>query len=229
MPTTSEHDRECDQELLNQTQDYLEYRSLGNDPPPALAAAWDRFYDCYARRLPAVLARFDMTAAEQEDCLQEVWMSIVAHLGKFQCDDGRARLSTWPTTVARNKAVDILRRRRRDRADGLFGSVEDALFDTSPDAAADCARTRCRTRFAACWPNCPRGLGAELPGVLHAPDRRSDGPGDRRCPDMTPKQVRLRDHRMLLTFRALFERSTCREDYRARPTRYENGRWMGFS
>jgi RNA polymerase sigma-70 factor (ECF subfamily) len=215
MPTTSEHERECDQELLNQTQAYLEYRSRGHDPPPALAAAWDRFYDCYARRLRGVLALLDMTAAEQEDCLQEVWMSVVAHLGKFQCDDGRACLSTWLTTVARNKAVDILRRRRRDRADGLFGSVEDALFDTSPDAAADCVRHEMQDQV--------RRLLAELSARVSARSyqvfyqRRIEG---RTVPEiavalnMKPNQVRPLDHRMLLRFRALLERSTDLENHR---------------
>ncbi len=189
MPTTSEHDRECDQELLNQTQDYLEYRSRGHDPPPALAAAWDRFYDRYARRLRAVLARLDMTAAEQEDCLQEVWMSVVAHLGKFQRDDGRAHLSTWLTTVARNKAVDMLRRRRRHPVDSLFGSVEDALFDTSPDAAADCVRHEMQDQVRRLLAELSARVSSGLP-VFYK--RRIEG---RTVPEiavalnMTPKQV----------------------------------------
>ncbi len=145
MPTTSRFDRVTEQELLDQTQACLEYRSLGHDPPPSLAAAWDRFYEVYAPRLRAELARWYLTTAEREDCLQEVWMSIIAHLRGFRRDQCRGCLSTWLTTVARNKAMDTLRRRRR-RAECLIGGGEDALPDTSPDPATEWRGMRCRIR-----------------------------------------------------------------------------------
>jgi DNA-directed RNA polymerase specialized sigma24 family protein len=137
MLTTSEPDREREQELLEQTQAYLKYRNRGHDPPPPLAAAWGQFYECYAPRLRAELARWHLTAPEREDCFQEVWVSVVSHLGQFRHDLGRACLSTWLTTVARSKAVDMLR--RRHPAEGWLGGIEDALLDTSPDPAANCA------------------------------------------------------------------------------------------
>jgi hypothetical protein len=121
MPTTSARDRDDDQELLDQAQAYLEYRSRGHDPPPPFAAARDQFYDCYAPRLRDVLTSWDMTAAERDDCLQEVWMSIVIHLTQFQRYDARACISTWLTVVARYKAMDVLQLRRRHPAGALFG------------------------------------------------------------------------------------------------------------
>ena len=209
MPTTSEQDRECDQELLDQTQAYLEFLSRGHDPPPALAAAWDRFYDCYVPRLRAVLSGWHLTVAEREDCLQEVWLSVISHLGQFRPDPSRACLSTWLTTLARNKATDVLR--RRHPAEDLLRDAADVRLDTSPDPAADCERHEMQCQV--------RGVLAELAARVSARSyqvlyqRRIEG---RSVPEiavalgLTPDQVRLHDHRMMQRFRALFERSTGR-------------------
>jgi len=216
MTTTTEQDRESDQELIDQTQAYLEYRSRGLDPPPPLAAAWDRFYDCHTPRLRAVLAHWHLTAAEREDCLQEVWMAIVAHLSEFRPDPGRACLSTWLTTVVRNKAADVLR--CRHPAAGLRGGAEDALLDTGLDPATDCERHEMRDRV--------RGVLAELSArvsptsyqVLY--QRRIEGRTVSEIAvalSLTPEQVRLHDYRTMHRFRALFERSMGRENHRLRP------------
>jgi RNA polymerase sigma-70 factor, ECF subfamily len=207
MQTTSVQDRESDAELLDKTQAYLEYRSRGHDPPSYLAAAWDQFYDGYAPRLRAELARWHMTAVEREDCFQEVWVSVVSHLGQFRRDQGRACLSTWLTTLTRNKAVDLLR--RRHRAESLIGGAEDTLLDSSPDPAADCARHEMQDLVRRVLAELSAQVSEMNYQVLY--QRRIEG---RTVPEiavalgLTPEQVRLHDHRMMKRIRAFFKQST---------------------
>ena len=70
--------------------------------------------------------------------LREVWKEVIAHLGHFQHDPRRGQLSTWLMTLARNKAVDSIRRRHQL----LVGLDEDAveLVGPDPEPAAECDR-----------------------------------------------------------------------------------------
>ncbi|HDM42956.1 MAG TPA: RNA polymerase sigma factor [Firmicutes bacterium] len=71
---------------------------------------------------------------EAEDCAQETFVAAYENIHKF---DGRARLSTWIYRIAYNRAIDMLRRRKRRRAvsidDDDFPEVVDKGVDLSDE------------------------------------------------------------------------------------------------
>ncbi len=131
---------ESERELLEMTKAYLECRSQGMDPSPILVEAWERFYRSHEPRLRALLEKWRLSDADREDCLQEVWVEVVAHLGHFQHDPRRGRLSTWLTTLARNKAADSIRRRTRHPFQSLGEDTEVPLADPVLGPEADFER-----------------------------------------------------------------------------------------
>ncbi|MEO8196084.1 MAG: sigma-70 family RNA polymerase sigma factor [Thermoanaerobaculia bacterium] len=67
-------------------------------------------YDRYAPLLLAVARRVLTAPAEAEEALQETFLQIWNQAERF--DSGRASVSTWLVLVARERALDRLRRRR---------------------------------------------------------------------------------------------------------------------
>ena len=124
-----------DRDLCDKLQAYLGCRSRNVDPPATLVEEWDRFYDYHTPRIRGFLHRMGLPEADREDCLQEVWSEVVAHLADLAYDSRRGRLSTWLITVARNRTLNIFRRRRRLS----IGRMEDAaaLVDPGPGPVAD--------------------------------------------------------------------------------------------
>ena len=194
-----------DVDLCNKLKDYLQYRSRSVNPPPTLAEAWDQFYAFHTPRIWRFLSRSGLPEADREDCLQDVWREVVVHLADLQYDPSRARLSTWLITVARNRALNMLRRRCL-----CVARVEDAadLVDRGPGPVAECeglsTQAQVRSVLAA--------LSAQVSElnfqVLY--QRRFDGRTNAEVAQtlgMTPERVRFRLHRMKQKFRQLFERS----------------------
>jgi len=195
-----------DQDLCRKLQAYMACRFRKGVPPAPLAEAWDHFYDAYSPRIRAFLRRSGLPEADREDCFQDVWSEVVAHLGHLRYDPGRARLSTWLMTVARNRAVDTHRRRQRF-APGL---IEDwaALVDSGPGPDAACEQHSTQAQV--------RSVLGELSGQVSETSfrvLRLRGIEDRTCAEvadtlgLTPEQVRFRLHRIKRKFRALFEQS----------------------
>lgn len=201
---------DSDAELCLQLRSYFQYRSRNLVPPPSLVEAWDRFYDDYTTRIRAFLGRFRLPEADREDCLQDIWSEIVAHLADLPYDPRRARLSTWLMTVARNRAVDALRRRRR-MPTRLAGSAA-SVMDTDPGPVVACERLWTQARVQ----DVLTELSLQSPTlsfqVLY--QRAIDGRTSAEVADtlgLTPDQVRFRLYRMKQRFRDLFERSTDRD------------------
>lgn len=188
---------------------YLELRAKNAATPAGLAAAWDRFYDRYTPRIRAYLRKSGLTEADREDCLQSVWGDVVARWPSLAYDPVRGRLSTWLIAIARNRSIDILRRRRRSSE----WTVEaDDLVDPGPDPcqASECRITQARVR----------SVLAELAGrvsplnyqVLHL--RMVEGLRGAEVAEalgLTADQVRFRLHRVKNEFRELFDRSLSSE------------------
>ena len=195
-----------DLDLCKQLQAYLMCRSRNVDPPPTLAEAWDRFYDFYTPRILRFLSRSGLPEADREDCLQDVWGEIVVHLANLPYDPRRGRLSTWLITVARYRALNMLRRQRRLYT-GLI-DFESDLLDPNPGpvAACECLSNRAQVKRVL------SELAAQVSElnfqVLH--QRFIDGRTSAEVADnlgLTPEQVRFRLHRMKQKFRDLFDRS----------------------
>jgi RNA polymerase sigma-70 factor (ECF subfamily) len=80
--------------------------ALGRD-----RAAFGRIFAFYGPRVKAYLRRLGAGDAAAEDLTQEVMLSVWKRAHQY--DRGRAALSTWIYTIARNKRIDALRRDRR--------------------------------------------------------------------------------------------------------------------
>lgn len=74
--------------------------------PEALAALYDR----YAAALLAVAKRILDTPADAEEILQEVFLHVWNHAGRY--DAARSSVSTWLILIARSRAIDRLRTRK---------------------------------------------------------------------------------------------------------------------
>lgn len=84
-------------------------------------AAFARLYERTSSHLYAVVLRIQRDRALAEDLLQEVYVSIWKSASGF--DAARAQPMTWLTSIARNRAIDSLRRQ----------AAQPQLESSSPD------------------------------------------------------------------------------------------------
>jgi RNA polymerase sigma factor (sigma-70 family) len=95
-------------------------------------AAFKRVYELSSGHLFAVILRIQRDRDLADDLLQEVYVSAWKAAGSF--DASRAQPLTWLTHIARNKAIDSLRRAQaQPRTESLHADDED---DDRPDAQA---------------------------------------------------------------------------------------------
>src|SRR6202161_4621133 len=74
------------------------------------------------------MLRMVRNEATAEDLLSDVFLDVWRQAGKFE---GRSAVSTWLLSIARFKALSILRQRGEGEvADQLAGAVEDHADDT---------------------------------------------------------------------------------------------------
>ncbi len=189
-----------DDDICAQLREYLEYRSRGIDPPASLTEAWDRFYRTSLPRLRTSLRRLGLYEADREDCIQEVWSKLLARPDAVPARRQMTELTAWLLTVARNRAIDMMRRRRLSPAD-----LNDQTLDIVDDGPAPPDMLDRR----AMWSRLERLL-AEL--AARGPDlsyqvfhlrliEGRSGTEVARALGLTPEQVRFRLHRMTRRFR----------------------------
>jgi RNA polymerase sigma-70 factor, ECF subfamily len=195
-------------EHLDQIKAYLDCRSRGVPPPAALTQAWEGFYGFYAPRIRAFLKRWCLSEADRNDCLQDVWHEVVVRFVRFRHDPRRAQFSTWLMTLARNKAVDAIRRRNRHVLESLGGDAATAAQDPGPDPAAQYERGRVLAQV--------RGVLAELSRQVSPTSYRvvylrwiEGRPAAEVAAALalTPEQVRFRTCRLKRKVRELLERA----------------------
>jgi len=104
--------------------------------------AFARLYDLTSGHLYAVVLRIQRDRALAEDLLQEVYVNVWRSVGSF--DAAQSQPMTWLTSVARNKAIDSLRRAQsqpvmqsvhRDDDDDERPDLDQQLVDESPGPA----------------------------------------------------------------------------------------------
>ena len=93
-------------------------------------AAFARLYERTSGHLLAVVLRIQRDRAQAEDLLQEVYVSVWKSASGF--DAARSQPLTWLTHIARNRAIDSL---RRAQAQPRTESSTRADDDDRPDAA----------------------------------------------------------------------------------------------
>jgi len=97
IPTPSSPESISDQALLRQAVERQ---------PDALGALYNR----YAPTLLALAARILGTRADAEEVVQEVFLRVWDHGGRY--DPARSSVSTWLILLARSRAIDRLRTRK---------------------------------------------------------------------------------------------------------------------
>lgn len=96
--------------------------------------AMAQLYDRYSSVVYAVALRVLADTAAAEDVLQEVFMQLWRTPGSF--DASRGSLGPWLAVIARNRAIDVLRKRRPE------SDIDDVVVSVEPDMAGDAERAR---------------------------------------------------------------------------------------
>jgi len=91
-------------------------------------------YDRYSSIVYAVALRVLGDTGAAEDVLQEVFLQLWRNPGAF--DSSRGNLGPWLAVIARNRAIDGLRKRRPET------DIVDVVVSVEPDMAGDAERAR---------------------------------------------------------------------------------------
>lgn len=80
-------------------------------------AAFARLFDYYAPRLKAVARRTGASSAEAEDIVQDVMLAVWQKASQF--DPELSHVSGWIYRIARNRQIDLARRKARPEPEDL--------------------------------------------------------------------------------------------------------------
>ncbi|MDG4720321.1 MULTISPECIES: sigma-70 family RNA polymerase sigma factor [Thalassospira] len=72
--------------------------------------AFERLYHATSAKLFGIVLRILKNRAQSEDALQDIYVRVWQNAGDFE--PGRSSIITWMATIARNRAIDIVRRRK---------------------------------------------------------------------------------------------------------------------
>ena len=97
-------------------------------------SAMAQMYDRYSSIVYSVSLRVLGDTGAAEDVLQDVFMQLWRNPGGF--DSSRGNLGPWLAVIARNRAIDVLRRRRPET------DLENVILSVEPDLAGDAERAR---------------------------------------------------------------------------------------
>ncbi len=109
--------------------------------------AFDSLYSAVSAKLFGVILRVLNDRAEAEDVLQEVFVKIWHNAARYQ-SNGLSPM-TWLITIARNAAIDRLRKRQRAEKQSV-GEPEETLADTALGPEALTLRASSREQLIAC-------------------------------------------------------------------------------
>lgn len=101
----------------------------------AMAALYDR----YSSVVYSVALRVLGDTGAAEDVLQEIFLQLWRKPGAF--DAARGNLGSWLAVIARNRAIDSLRKRRPET------DIEDVVLSVVPDMAGAAEQTRAAERI----------------------------------------------------------------------------------
>src|SRR5437773_7607126 len=93
-----------------------------------------QLYDLYSGIVYSVALRVLGDTGAAEDVLQEVFMQVWRNPGLF--DSSRGNLGAWLAVIARNRAIDGLRKRRPET------DIADVVVSVELDIAGDAERAR---------------------------------------------------------------------------------------
>jgi RNA polymerase sigma-70 factor, ECF subfamily len=90
-------------------------------------------YDRYSSIVYSVALRV-LQDASAEDVLQDIFMQLWRTPGAF--DASRGNMAAWLSVIARNRAIDALRRRRPQN------DIQDVVVSVEPDLVSEADRSR---------------------------------------------------------------------------------------
>lgn len=96
--------------------------------------AMARLYDRYSSIVYSVALRVVGETGSAEDVLQEVFMQLWRNPAAF--DSSRGSLGAWLAVISRNRAIDMVRKRRPET------DIEDVIVSVEPDLAEEAERSR---------------------------------------------------------------------------------------
>lgn len=117
-------------------------------------AAFGQLFDHFAPRLKAMLLRNGLRDGSAEDVVQDVMLSVWHRAAQF--DPHRAEASAWIYAIARNRRIDLARR-RHPRPEALY-EPEGSEPDASQIVALAEESDRLRTALARLSPEQARAL-----------------------------------------------------------------------
>jgi RNA polymerase sigma factor (sigma-70 family) len=139
VPTSRTWDKapnDIDSGLLHLTQNCLACLLADQPPSASMRDAWDRFYRTYDPVIRSFAASCGASGVELDDCIQEVWTTLVIHLRDFQHDPQSGRFSTWLFAVVRSKASDLARFHTRHPTASLTQTPEVEMRGPGGDPVA---------------------------------------------------------------------------------------------
>jgi RNA polymerase sigma-70 factor, ECF subfamily len=116
----------------------------------AMAALYDR----YSSIVYSVALRVLGDTGAAEDVLQEVFIQLWRNPGLF--DSSRGSLGAWLAVIARNRAIDALRKRRPE------SDIEDTVISVETDLASEADRARAAEKVRSVLGSMPASQRAAL-------------------------------------------------------------------
>jgi len=108
-----------------------------------------RLYDRYSPIVYSIALRVLGDTGAAEDVLQEVFLQLWRNPGVF--DSSRGNMAAWLAVIARNRAIDSLRKRRPET------DIADVVVSVEPDLAGDTERARAMEKI--------RGVLGDMPAA----------------------------------------------------------------
>lgn len=126
-------------------------------------AAFATLYERTSAHLLGVVLRINHDRAQAEDILQEVYVNVWRAAQGF--DAAQSQPLTWLTSIARNRAIDSLRRQQtQPRMQTLHANDDDEepdVYDTVADDAAGPLELLSRAADARALGHCMQALSAQ--------------------------------------------------------------------
>ncbi|WP_245794326.1 sigma-70 family RNA polymerase sigma factor [Vannielia litorea] len=82
-------------------------------------AAFEALFDDFAPRLKGFMMRGGMGAAQAEEIVQEVMLTVWRKASMY--DPARAQVAAWIYQIARNRQIDVIRKERRPVPEDIGG------------------------------------------------------------------------------------------------------------
>jgi len=121
-------------EAQHRSTDFALISALRSGDEKAIAELYDR----YSSVVYSVALRVLGDTGAAEDVLQDVFMQLWRKPGLF--DASRGKLAPWLAVITRNRAVDVLRKRRPE------SDIADIVISVEPDLAGDAERSIAMTK-----------------------------------------------------------------------------------